>query len=138
MTDLYAAQRAMRNMRKAAMQRGLKVYREVCAACHSLDRVYFRNLEALGYEEGQIKTIAAEYTIIDGPDDEGEMFERSGRPSDRFPSPFPNKQAATAAIVVNLSDWVLVWVDAAAFVEELSSYAILRQAQLQIPIPLCS
>ena len=82
---------------KAAMQRGLKVYREVCAACHGLKRIYFRNLTALGYSESQVKTIAAEYTITDGPNDEGEMFERLGRPSDRFPSPFANKQAAVYA-----------------------------------------
>lgn len=81
---------------QAAMQRGLKVYREVCSACHSLKRVYFRNLEDLGYDEAQIKNIAAEYTVTDGPDSEGEMFERAGRPSDHFPSPYPNKQAAIA------------------------------------------
>ena len=82
---------------KAAMQRGLKVYREVCSACHGLKRIYFRNLEAMGYSEGQIKNIAAEYTVIDGPDSEGEMFERAARPSDQFPSPYPNKNAAKAA-----------------------------------------
>jgi ubiquinol-cytochrome c reductase cytochrome c1 subunit len=82
---------------RAAMQRGLKVYREVCAACHSLKRIYFRNLEDLGYSEAQVKNIAVEYTVIDGPDSEGEMFERPAKPSDAFPSPFPNKQAATAA-----------------------------------------
>lgn len=82
---------------KASMQRGLKIYREVCAACHSMKRIYFRNLEALGYSEAQIKNIAAEYTVIDGPDAEGEMFERQARPSDRFPSPYPNKNAAKAA-----------------------------------------
>jgi ubiquinol-cytochrome c reductase cytochrome c1 subunit len=81
---------------KSAMQRGLKVYREVCSACHSLKRVYFRNLEALGYDEGQVKTIASEYTIQDGPNDDGEMFERSGLPSDRFTSPYPNDNAAKA------------------------------------------
>jgi len=82
---------------KAAMQRGLKVYRDVCAACHGLKRIYFRNLEALGYSEAQIKNIAAEYTVIDGPDAEGEMFDRAARPSDTFPSPYPNKNAAKAA-----------------------------------------
>lgn len=82
---------------KAAMQRGLKVYREVCAACHAMKRIYFRNLEALGYSEAQVKNIAAEYTVIDGPDSEGEMFERTAKASDAFPSPYPNKQAATAA-----------------------------------------
>jgi ubiquinol-cytochrome c reductase cytochrome c1 subunit len=54
-------------------------------------------LEALGYGEDEIKAFAAEYTAIDGPDDEGEMFERPGRPSDYFPSPFPNDKAAAAA-----------------------------------------
>ncbi len=82
---------------KAAMQRGYKVYREVCAACHSMKRIYFRNLEALGYSEGQIKTIAAEYTVADGPDEEGEMFERTAIPSDGFVSPFPNDNAAKYA-----------------------------------------
>ncbi|MFK7839677.1 MAG: cytochrome c1 [Bdellovibrionales bacterium] len=82
---------------KASMQRGLKVYREVCAACHGLKRIYFRNLEAMGYSDAQIKNIAAEYTVIDGPDSDGEMFERAAKPSDRFPSPYPNKQAAVAA-----------------------------------------
>ncbi len=82
---------------RAALQRGLKVYREVCAACHSLKRVYFRNLEALGYDEGQVKTIASSYTVHDGPNDEGEMFDRPGLPSDRFVSPFPNDNAAKFA-----------------------------------------
>jgi len=82
---------------KASMQRGLAVYRQVCSACHSLDRVYFRNLSALGYNEGQIKAIAAEYTVIDGPNDEGEMFERAAKPSDTFTGPYPNKQAAKAS-----------------------------------------
>ncbi len=82
---------------KAAMQRGLKVYREVCSACHSLDRVNYRNLTALGYTEDQVKNIAAEYTVIDGPDDEGEMFERPARPSDAFVSPYANDKQAVAA-----------------------------------------
>ncbi|MCK6419131.1 MAG: cytochrome c1 [Alphaproteobacteria bacterium] len=82
---------------QAALQRGLKVYREVCAACHSLKRVYFRNLEALGYDEGQVKAIASEYSVTDGPNDEGEMFDRSARPSDRFPGPYANDNAAKAA-----------------------------------------
>lgn len=82
---------------RAALQRGLKIYREVCSACHSMNRLYFRNLEALGYDENQTKNIAAEYTVMDGPNDEGEMFERPGRPSDRFPAPYPNEQAAKFA-----------------------------------------
>ena len=82
---------------KSAMQRGLKVYREVCSACHSLKRVYFRNLEALGYDEGQVKAIANEYTIHDGPNDDGDMFDRPGLPSDAFVSPFANDNAAKAS-----------------------------------------
>lgn len=82
---------------QASMQRGLKVYREVCAACHSLKRVYYRNLEDLGYNENQVKNIAGEYTVMDGPDDEGEMFERPARPSDKFVGPYKNEQAAKAS-----------------------------------------
>jgi ubiquinol-cytochrome c reductase cytochrome c1 subunit len=82
---------------RGAMQRGFQVYREVCSGCHSLRLIAFRNLEALGYDEDEIKAIAAEYSVEDGPDEEGEMFERSGLPSDRIPSPFPNSKAAAAA-----------------------------------------
>ncbi len=82
---------------RGAMQRGFQVYREVCSGCHSLRLIAFRNLEALGYDEDEIKAIAAEYTIEDGPDDEGEMFERPGLPADRIPSPFANTKAAAAA-----------------------------------------
>ena len=82
---------------RGAMQRGLQVYREVCSGCHGLRFIAFRNLAALGYGEDEIKAIAAEYSIVDGPNDEGEMFERPGRPPDRFPSPFPNDKAAAAS-----------------------------------------
>jgi ubiquinol-cytochrome c reductase cytochrome c1 subunit len=82
---------------RAALQRGLQVYREVCASCHSLKYIAFRNLADLGYNEDEIKAFAAEATVVDGPDDEGEMFERSGLPSDYLPSPFPNAKAAAAA-----------------------------------------
>jgi ubiquinol-cytochrome c reductase cytochrome c1 subunit len=82
---------------KAQLQRGLKVYKEVCSACHSLNLVAFRSLEDLGYSEAQVKAFAAEYQIHDGPNDDGEMFDRPGKPSDHFPAPFPNEQAAAAA-----------------------------------------
>ena len=82
---------------RGAMQRGLQVYREVCSGCHGLRFIAFRNLEALGYGEDEIKAIAADYSIVDGPNEEGEMFERPGRPPDRFPSPFPNDKAAAAS-----------------------------------------
>lgn len=80
-----------------AMQRGFQVYQEVCSGCHSLRLIAFRNLEALGFDEDEIKAIAAEYTVEDGPDEEGEMFERPALPSDRIPSPFPNSKAAAAS-----------------------------------------
>lgn len=82
---------------KAQLQRGLKVYKEVCSACHSMDLVSFRTLEHLGYSEAQVKAFAAEYTVQDGPNNDGEMFERPGIPSDHFPAPFPNAIAAAAA-----------------------------------------
>src|SRR5690606_18164552 len=81
----------------AQLQRGLKIYQQVCSACHSLDMVAFRNLEDLGYEEGQVRAIAAGYQIQDGPDDQGEMFERAGKPSDYFPSPYANVEQAAAS-----------------------------------------
>jgi len=82
---------------EAQLRRGYQVYREVCSACHSMKLRAFRNLEALGYTEDAVKEIAASYDITDGPDDAGDMFERKGLPSDIFPSPFPNDQAAMAA-----------------------------------------
>ncbi len=82
---------------KASLQRGLKIYREVCASCHGLKRIYFRNLKDLGYNDTQVKNIAAEYTVKDGPNDQGEMFERPGLPSDKFVSPYPNDNAAKFA-----------------------------------------
>ena len=82
---------------RAAAQRGLQVYREVCAGCHSLDYIAFRNLADLGYNEDEVKAMAAEAIIVDGPNDEGEMFERPGLPFDYFPAPFPNVQAAAFA-----------------------------------------
>lgn len=85
---------------KAQLQRGFQVYKEVCAACHSLKFVSFRELgepQGPGFTEAEVKAIAAEYTVQDGPNADGEMFERPGLPSDRFVPPFPNKEAATAA-----------------------------------------
>jgi len=81
---------------KGQLQRGFKVYKEVCAVCHGLKYVAFRNLTALGYSEGQVKAIAAEYKVQDGPNDQGEMFEREGRPADYFPTPWKNENAARA------------------------------------------
>ena len=82
---------------RAALQRGFAVYKEVCSACHPVKHLYFRNLEELGYSEDQVKGIAAQYQVTDGPNDEGQMYQRPARPSDPIPGPFPNDQAARAA-----------------------------------------
>lgn len=82
------------------LQRGFKVYREVCQACHSLSLLSFRNLGEPGgpsFTEAQVRAIAAQYTVKDGPNDQGEMFDRPAGPADRFPKPFPNDNAARAA-----------------------------------------
>jgi ubiquinol-cytochrome c reductase cytochrome c1 subunit len=81
---------------RAAMQRGLQVYKEVCAGCHSVGLLHYRNLADLGYTADQIRAFAAENEVEDGPNGEGEMFMRPARASDRFVKPFPNDNAARA------------------------------------------
>lgn len=85
---------------RAQIQRGFRVYREVCQGCHGLSLVSFRNLAepgGPGFSRAQAEAVAAEYKVKDGPNDQGEMFERPGRLADRFPSPFANDAAARAA-----------------------------------------
>ena len=85
---------------RGQLQRGFKVYKEVCQACHSLSLVAFRTLGDPGgpaFSPAQVTAIALDYKVQDGPNDAGEMFERQGRPADRFPKPFPNDNAARAA-----------------------------------------
>ncbi|TCZ63277.1 cytochrome c1 [Roseicella aquatilis] len=81
----------------ASAQRGFLVYKQVCANCHSMRLLSYRNLRELGLSDEQVRAIAADVQVVDGPNDEGEMFERAGRPSDRFRSPFANEKAARAA-----------------------------------------
>jgi len=84
---------------RGQLQRGFKVYREVCSVCHGLKLIAFRNLAdpgGPGFTTAQAQAFAAEYKIQDGPNDQGEMFERPGRLADYFPAPFPNDQAARA------------------------------------------
>ena len=81
------------------LQRGFQVYKEVCAACHGLNLVAFRDLAALGYEEPEIKAIANQWAI-EVPSvnpDTGEAATRKAVPSDRFPEPYANETAARAA-----------------------------------------
>ncbi len=82
---------------RAALQRGYQVYNEVCSACHGLRLLAYRNLEGIGFSPEEVKAIAAQVDIEDGPDDFGDMFTRPGLPSDHFREPFPNVQAARAA-----------------------------------------
>lgn len=79
------------------LQRGFQVYKEVCAACHGIKRVSYRNLNALGFSEAAIKALAAERMVQDGPNTEGKMFERPALPKDAMAGPFPNDNAARAA-----------------------------------------
>lgn len=86
---------------QAQLQRGFKVYREVCSTCHSLKLLAFRNLADPGgpdFTEAQAATVAASFQVTDGPNDKGEMFQRPGKLADYFPPPFPNDQAARAAL----------------------------------------
>ncbi|MEM8876388.1 MAG: cytochrome c1 [Pseudomonadota bacterium] len=86
---------------RGQLQRGYQVYKEVCAACHAMSKIAFRNLSqpgGPGFSEDQVKALAAEFEIEDGPDENGETFFRTAVASDRFPSPFPNQQAARAAM----------------------------------------
>ncbi len=82
---------------RAATQRGFHVYKQVCSSCHSMDLIAYRNLAQLGFSEDEVAAIAAEYRITDGPDENGEMFQRPGIPADRFVAPFPNEESARLA-----------------------------------------
>ena len=82
---------------RGELQRGFQVYKEVCATCHSLNFISFRNLTDLGFNENEVKAIAAEFQVEDGPNNEGEMFERAAIPSDVWPTPYKNDNAARAS-----------------------------------------
>lgn len=81
----------------AQMKRGFQVYKDVCSACHSMNLLAYRNLQDIGFSEEEVKEIAASVQVTDGPNDAGDMFDRPGKPSDRFKAPFANEQAARAA-----------------------------------------
>ena len=85
---------------RSSLQRGYQVYKEVCSSCHSMKYLSYRNLGQKGGPEfslEEVKAIAASYEIDDGPNSEGEMFTRPGRPSDHFKNPYPNDNASIAA-----------------------------------------
>ena len=83
------------------LQRGFKIYREVCSTCHSLKLLSFRNLadpDGPGFSEAQAAAVASSFQVADGPNDQGQMFKRPGKLADNFPPPFANDQAARAAL----------------------------------------
>mmetsp|Transcript_9894 Transcript_9894/g.45063 ORF Transcript_9894/g.45063 Transcript_9894/m.45063 type:complete len:297 (-) Transcript_9894:14418-15308(-) len=81
----------------ASIRRGHQVYQQVCAACHSLNLVAYRNLVGVCYTEDEVKAMAEEIEVTDGPDDTGEMFDRPGKLSDRLPAPYANEEGARYA-----------------------------------------
>ena len=85
---------------RAALQRGYQVYTEVCSSCHSMKYLSYRNLAEEGGPEftvAQAKAIAASFEVTDGPNDDGEMYTRPGKLSDKFVMPYNNVKAAQAA-----------------------------------------
>jgi ubiquinol-cytochrome c reductase cytochrome b/c1 subunit len=85
---------------RGQLQRGFKIYREVCSNCHSIARLAFRNLSQPGgpeFTEGQVKGLAAEYEVPGEPDESGEIKPRKARPADHFPRVYANDNAARAA-----------------------------------------
>ena len=85
---------------RASLQRGYQVYTEVCASCHSMSLLSYRNLGEPGgpeFTEAEVKAIASKIEVQDGPNSEGEMFVRPGKPSDRFKKPYPNENASRTA-----------------------------------------
>jgi len=80
-----------------AIRRGHQVYSQVCASCHGLRAIAYRNLVGVCYSEEEAKAMAEDIEFADGPNDEGEMFDRPGKLSDYFPSPYPNEEAARFA-----------------------------------------
>lgn len=80
-----------------SVRRGYEVYKQVCAACHSMKYIAYRNLVGVSHTEAEAKAEAEEAQVKDGPNDQGEYFMRPGKLSDYFPSPYPNEEAARAA-----------------------------------------
>lgn len=80
-----------------SIRRGYEVYKQVCAACHSMKYIAYRNLIGVSHTEAEAKAEAQEVEVQDGPDDTGAMFMRPGKLSDYFPNPYPNEEAARAA-----------------------------------------
>lgn len=81
----------------AALRRGFQVYQQVCATCHSIERIHYRELVGVTHTTDELVAMAADVDVEDGPNDEGEMFDRPGRLSDPLPKPYANEEAGRAA-----------------------------------------
>lgn len=82
---------------RPALRRGYQVYAEVCESCHSLNLLAYHNLQDIGFGKEEVRVIAGDYQVEDGPNDDGEMYMRPAMPFDRMVPPFANEQAARAA-----------------------------------------
>ena len=80
-----------------SIRRGYQVYKQVCAACHSMEYIAYRHLVGVSHTDEEARALAEQIQVVDGPNEEGEMFERSGKLSDYFPNPYANEEAARAA-----------------------------------------
>ena len=87
----------MASLDTASLRRGFEVYRQVCSACHSLQFLHFRQLVGVTHTEEQAKALARSVRIVDGPNEEGAMYEREGTLADTFPPPYPNEEFARFA-----------------------------------------
>lgn len=119
-----------------SLQRGYQVYKEVCSACHRMNRVHYRDLSALGFNQQEVKAIAAEHEVTDGPNDEGQMFQRKALPSDPFVKPFANDKAArfanNGALPPDLSLMVKARPDGANYVYALLTGYVNPPAGVQV------
>jgi len=88
---------ALSSFDAASIRRGYEVYKNVCASCHSLNRIAYRNLVGVAFTEDEVKEMAEETEVEDGPNEEGLMFSRPGRLTDYLPAPYPNEEAARYA-----------------------------------------
>jgi len=81
----------------ASLRRGFQVYRQVCATCHSIERIHYRELVGVTHSTEELLEMASEVDVVDGPNDEGEMFERPGKLADPLPSPYANEEQGRLA-----------------------------------------
>lgn len=88
---------ALKSFDSRSIRRGFQVYRQVCASCHSVKLVSFRNLVGVSHDETEARKIAESFEVTDGPNEIGEMYQRPGKLSDPIPSPYRNEEEARAA-----------------------------------------